>query len=63
MIWIPVVIVGRLVANHCAVQVAIAATDLAEIIGSAIALYLLFDLPVWAGCLITFAGLPLALIS
>lgn len=34
-------------------QIAIAATDLAEIIGSAIALYLLFGLPVWAGVLIT----------
>lgn len=34
-------------------QVAIAATDLAEIIGSATALYLLFGLPVWAGVLIT----------
>jgi Natural resistance-associated macrophage protein len=37
----------------CAPQVAIAATDLAEIIGSATALYLLFGLPVWAGVLIT----------
>lgn len=34
-------------------QIAIAATDLAEIIGSATALYLLFGLPVWAGVLIT----------
>lgn len=34
-------------------EVAIAATDLAEIIGSATALYLLFGLPLWAGVLIT----------
>ena len=34
-------------------EVAIAATDLAEIIGSAIALNLLFGLPLWAGTLIT----------
>ena len=34
-------------------EVAIAATDLAEIIGSATALNLLFGLPLWAGVLIT----------
>lgn len=34
-------------------EVAIAATDLAEVIGSATALYLLFNLPLWAGVLIT----------
>lgn len=34
-------------------EVAIAATDLAEVIGSATALYLLFGLPLWAGVLIT----------
>jgi manganese transport protein len=34
-------------------EVAIAATDLAEIIGSATALNLLFGIPLWAGVLIT----------
>jgi manganese transport protein len=34
-------------------EIAIAATDLAEVIGSAIALNLLFGLPIWAGVLIT----------
>ncbi len=34
-------------------EVAIAATDLAEIIGSATALNLLFNIPLWAGVLIT----------
>lgn len=34
-------------------EVAIAATDMAEVIGSATALYLLFDLPIWAGVLVT----------
>ena len=34
-------------------EVAIAATDLAEVIGSATALYLLFGIPLWAGVLIT----------
>jgi len=43
-------------------EVAIAATDLAEIIGSAIALNLLFGLPVWAGCLITFADVLFILV-
>ena len=36
-------------------QVAITATDLAEIIGSATAMYLLFGLPLWVGVLITAA--------
>ena len=36
-------------------EVAIAATDLAEVIGSAVALYLLFNIPIWAGVLITSA--------
>ena len=36
-------------------QVAITATDLAEIIGSATAMYLLFGLPLWIGVLITAA--------
>ncbi|KAL2630210.1 hypothetical protein R1flu_014896 [Riccia fluitans] len=35
------------------VEIAIAATDLAEVIGSATALYLLFKIPIWAGVLIT----------
>lgn len=34
-------------------EIAIGATDLAEIIGSATALYLLFDVPLWAGVLVT----------
>lgn len=34
-------------------QIAIIATDLAELLGSAIALYLLFGLPIWIGVLIT----------
>eukprot|EP00611_Tribonema_gayanum_P005696 TRINITY_DN1490_c0_g1_i1.p1 TRINITY_DN1490_c0_g1~~TRINITY_DN1490_c0_g1_i1.p1 ORF type:complete len:434 (+),score=146.55 TRINITY_DN1490_c0_g1_i1:174-1304(+) len=34
-------------------ELAIAATDLAELIGSATALYLLFRIPIWAGVLIT----------
>lgn len=34
-------------------EVAICATDLAEIIGSATALNLLFNIPLWAGVLIT----------
>lgn len=36
-------------------EVAIAATDLAEVIGSAVALNLLFHIPIWAGVLITAA--------
>lgn len=36
-------------------EVAIAATDLAEVIGSAVALNLLFHIPIWAGVLITGA--------
>ncbi len=36
-------------------EVAIAATDLAEVIGSAVALNLLFGLPIWSGVLITAA--------
>eukprot|EP00897_Mesotaenium_endlicherianum_P001500 jgi/Mesen1/1378/ME000013S00872 len=34
-------------------EIAIAATDLAEIIGSATALFLLFGIPLWAGVIIT----------
>lgn len=34
-------------------EIAIAATDLAEVIGSAIALHLLFGIPLWVGVLIT----------
>jgi manganese transport protein len=34
-------------------EIAIAATDLAEIIGSATALNLLFNIPLWAGVIIT----------
>lgn len=36
-------------------EVAIASTDLAEVIGSAVAFNLLFGLPIWAGVLITAA--------
>jgi manganese transport protein len=36
-------------------EVAIVACDLAEVIGSAVALKLLFGLPLWAGVLITGA--------
>jgi len=36
-------------------EVAIAATDLAEVIGSAVALNLLFHIPIWAGVIITGA--------
>lgn len=36
-------------------EIAIAATDLAEVIGSAVAMNLLFGLPIWAGVLITGA--------
>ena len=42
-------------------EVAIAATDLAEVIGSATALYLLFGLPLWAGVLITVVDVLLIL--
>lgn len=34
-------------------EIAIGATDLAEIIGSATALNLLFNIPLWAGVIIT----------
>jgi manganese transport protein len=36
-------------------EIAIAACDLAEVLGSAIALNLLFGLPLWLGCLVTVA--------
>lgn len=36
-------------------EVAIAATDLAEVIGSAVAMHLLFRIPIWAGVIITAA--------
>ena len=36
-------------------EIAIAATDLAEVIGSAVALNLLFHIPIWGGVLITGA--------
>jgi manganese transport protein len=39
--------------SYSPLQVAITATDLAEIIGSATAMYLLFGLPLWIGVLIT----------
>ena len=40
-------------------EVAIAACDLAEVIGAAVALQLLFGLPLWAGVLITVADVAL----
>ena len=43
------------IVGSCVPQVAITATDLAEIIGSATAMYLLFGLPLWIGVLITAA--------
>ena len=43
-------------------EIAIAATDLAEVIGSATALYLLFGIPIWAGVLITAVDVLLILI-
>ncbi len=36
-------------------EIAIAACDLAEVLGSAIALNLLFEMPLWLGCLVTVA--------
>ncbi len=36
-------------------EIAIAACDLAEVLGSAIALNLLFGMPLWLGCLVTVA--------
>lgn len=36
-------------------EIAIAACDLAEVLGSAIALNLLFGMPLWVGCLVTVA--------
>lgn len=36
-------------------EIAIAATDLAEVIGSAVAMHLLFHIPIWAGVIITAA--------
>jgi len=42
-------------------EIAIAATDLAEVIGSAIALELLFGIPKWAGVLITACDVMLVL--
>ncbi|KAG2481938.1 hypothetical protein HYH03_014456 [Edaphochlamys debaryana] len=44
--------------NRClwvVAELAIAATDLAEVVGCAIAFNLLFGIPLWAGVLITFA--------
>lgn len=38
---------------------AIAACDLAEVIGAAVALQLLFGLPLWAGVLVTVADVAL----
>lgn len=44
--------------NRClwvVAELAIVATDLAEVVGCAIAFNLLFGIPLWAGVLITFA--------
>ncbi|KAK9803099.1 hypothetical protein WJX73_002232 [Symbiochloris irregularis] len=43
-------------------EIAIAATDLAEVIGSATALYLLFNIPIWAGVLITAVDVLIVLV-
>ena len=43
-------------------EVSIAACDMAEIIGSATALYLLFSIPLWVGVLITAADVLLLLV-
>lgn len=43
-------------------EVAIAACDLAEVIGAAVALQLLFGLPLWAGVLITIADVILVML-
>jgi manganese transport protein len=43
-------------------EVAIAACDLAEVIGAAVALQLLFGLPLWAGVLITIADVALVML-
>lgn len=43
-------------------EIAIAACDLAEVIGSAVAINLLFGLPLWAGVLITAADVIIVLI-
>ena len=42
-----------------AAEVAVAATDVAEVIGSAIALQLLTGLPLWAGALVTLVDVLL----
>ncbi len=39
-------------------EVAIVATDLVEVVGPATALYLLFNIPLWGGVLITVADVP-----
>jgi manganese transport protein len=43
-------------------EIAIAACDLAEVIGAAVALQLLFGLPLWAGVLITIADVALVML-
>jgi manganese transport protein len=43
-------------------EVAIAACDLAEVIGAAVALQLLFGLPLWGGVLITIADVALVML-
>jgi manganese transport protein len=45
-----------------AAEIAIAACDLAEVIGAAVALQLLFGLPLWAGVLITIADVALVML-
>lgn len=42
-------------------EIAIAACDLAEVLGSAIALNLLFGMPLWLGCLVTVADVLIIL--
>eukprot|EP00775_Hariotina_reticulata_P004879 gene4879-5124_t len=57
----PVVVAGPTLTSE-EDQIAIAACDLAEVIGAAVALQLLFGLPLWAGVLITLADVALVMI-
>lgn len=55
---------GRRLAYWAQAEVVAAATDLAEVIGGAIALYLLFDLPlVWGGLIVTVASMALLVVQ
>ena len=43
-------------------EIAICACDLAEVIGAAVALQLLFGMPLWAGVLVTIADVALVML-